>query len=146
MHTELTSLFLSAAAFCVSLSALIVAIFDWNQVGREEPWKLTKVDTDIWLLERVHRSPVMVLSLLNFHGSEVGLTNDADLIDGPFRRGRREVLHIKGSELGTSLDVSYRRAHGRLFRKLLGEEKFQWMGAGDFPTGKGIKHWSTPLY
>lgn len=92
MNTAHLSLLLAGGAFCISLAALIVAILDWNQVGREEPWKLTKLEADIWLLERVQRSPVVLLSLFNFHGSEVEILNDAAMPIGTFRRGRREVL------------------------------------------------------
>lgn len=146
MISENLSLLLAGGAFCISLAALIVAILDWNQIGREEPWKLIKVETDIWLLERVHRSPVVVLSFLNFHGSPVETLNDATMPVGVFRRGRREVLHIENSQLGTFLVISFRRSRGRILEKLMGEEKFQWKETGLYVEGAGVDHWSTPIY
>lgn len=145
MNEYTLSLFLAAGAFCTSAAALVVAVLDWGQVGREEPWKLSKVDADLWILERVHRYPAVILSLGNFHGSAVELSNDADLIVGSFRRGRKEVLYIRGSQLGTSLEVSYRRNHGKLIQKLLGRP-FSWMGPSEYPEGRGVRLWTSPLY
>lgn len=146
MDVGVTPILLSGGAFAVSCAALIVAVLDWAQIGREEPWKLTKVADDIWLLERVHRSPAVILSLLNFHGSEVVAMNDAGFPVGRFRRGRKETFYIAGSHVGTYLDVSYRRDYKGVLRRILGAERFEWLGAGHFAEGRGVKHWSTPIY
>ncbi|MGX1751412.1 hypothetical protein [Glutamicibacter protophormiae] len=139
------SLMLAAGALFTSAAALIVAVLDWRQVGREEPWALTKVSKDLWVLERVHRHPAVILSLGNFHGSSVELTSDADIIAGSFRRGRKEILYIQGSQLGTALEVSYRRDHCGVVRKIFGGP-FEWMGFSHYPEGKGVKFWTSPLY
>lgn len=146
MGTQFLSLLIAAAALCISAFALVVAILDWHQVGREEPWKLTKLDPDIWLLERVHRSPAVIVSLLNFHGSPVEVLNDAAMPVGVFRRGRKEVLCIEGSQIGTFLTVSSRRGRGKLLRRLLGEQKAAWTESGHYANGKGVQRWTTPIY
>lgn len=56
-----------------------------------------------------------------------------------------EVLYIRGSQLGTSLEVSYRRNHGKLIQKLLGGP-FSWMGPSEYPEGRGVRLWTSPLY
>lgn len=104
MNTDELALAVSGLGLVVALVALLVAILDWHQVGREEPWNLTKVQDDIWVLERVHRSPVVITHLMNFHGSEVRVLNDAGMPAAHFRRGRREVLQIRPTP-GTNLTV-----------------------------------------
>lgn len=54
----------------VAMSALTVAILDWHQIGREEPWNLVKVRDEIWVLERVHRSPVVITCPSTFTGAK----------------------------------------------------------------------------
>lgn len=51
MDTDEPALAVSALGLVVALVALLVAILDWHQVGREEPWNLTKVQDDIWVLD-----------------------------------------------------------------------------------------------
>lgn len=135
-------------SLAVAMAALIVAILDWHQVGREEPWNLTKIQHDIWILERVHRSPVTITCLLNFDGGPVDVLNNAGFPVPLFRRGRREVLRIRPA-VGTSLTVFYRRSWwwqrtwNRLRRNGLPGHLRNW------PSTEGMKdakQWTTPIY
>ncbi|MDO5878235.1 hypothetical protein MG599_23495 (plasmid) [Paenarthrobacter sp. SD-1] len=154
MKTDELALLVSAIGLVVALVALIVAILDWHQVGREEPWNLTKVQEDIWVLERVHRRPVVITYLLNFHGSEVRVLNDAGMPAAHFRRGRKEVLQIRPT-LGTSLSVFSRRyplrlrAWDRLSRipglARVRVDRFAHLRMEPSEAMKGDQ-WHTPLY
>ncbi|WP_157407593.1 hypothetical protein [Arthrobacter sp. ZBG10] len=138
----------TALSLIVAMFALLVAIMDWHQIGREEPWNLTKVQDDIWVLERVHRSPVMITCLLNFHGGEVKVLNDAGMPVAHFRRGTKEVLRIR-SALGTNLTVFYRpyplrlRLWDRIRRVPRMDHIREW---GNPPDSKKTKQWYTPIY
>lgn len=135
-------------SLAIAMGALIAAILDWHQVGREEPWNLLKVQDNIWVLERIHRAPVTVTFLLNFHGGAVDVLNGAGFPAAIFRRGRKEVLRIEPA-LGTSLTVFYRRswwlqrAWNRLRKKGLPGHLRDW------PSPEGMykaKTWHTPVY
>lgn len=156
MDTDELALAVSALGLFVALVALVVAILDWHQVGREEPWNLTKVQDDIWVLERVHRSPVVITYLLNFHGSEVRVLNDAGMPAAHFRRGRKEILQIQPT-LGTNLTV-FSKPYPRRLRVLdrlpriprldhLRVSRFDHLRVWGTPEGmKNAQQWHTPLY
>ena len=136
--------------------ALVVAILDWHQVGREDPWSLKKVQDNIWVLERVHRSPVVITELLNFHGGEVRVLNDAGMPAAHFRRGRKEVLQINPA-LGTNLTV-FSKPYPLWLRVL---DRLSWIpwfshsrvsrykhlqAWGTSEGMKGAQQWHTPIY
>ena len=157
MDTDELALAVSALGLAVALVALLVAILDWHQVGREEPWSLTKVQDDIWVLERVHRSPVVITYLLNFHGGEVQVLNDAGMPAAHYRRGRKQVLRIQPT-LGTYLTVFSKpysprlRVWDRLCRLIprlgrLQVSRYQHLEEWGTPKGmKGAQEWNTPIY
>lgn len=130
---------LALGALIVSMLALIVALLDRQQISREEPWRLTKLHEDYWLLERVHRSRAVITMAFNFHGTGVDFVNDAAYPAQVFRRGSREVLRIRPSVAGTSLTINFRRPplrdkHNRTFN------------SGELVPSRGEKTWSTPIY
>lgn len=138
----------TALSLVVAMAALIVAVLDWHQVGREEPWNLTKVQDDIWVLERVHRSPVVITYLLNFHGGEVKVLNDAGMSVAHFRRGRKEVLRIEPA-LGTNLTVFFRPYPWwlRIWDRLRRTPRVDHLQAWGTPAGmKDAQQWYTPIY
>ena len=137
----------TALSLIVASFALTVAILDWHQIGREEPWDLAKVRDDIWVLERVHRAPVVITCLLNFHGGEVKVLNDAGAPVALFRRGKKEVLRIAPA-LGTNLTVFYRPYPLRLrvWDNLRGRQMKHIQEWGDPPDTSTTKQWSTPIY
>lgn len=121
--------------------ALIVALLDWQQVSREEPWRLTKLYEDYWILERVHRRKATITNAFDFHGTGVAFVNDAGMPRPVFRRGTREVLQISPSTPGTQLTLNYRRLR---FWERPGISSFN--ASGSLVPGKGEKTWSTPVY
>jgi len=156
MDADELALVVSALGLVVALVALVVAVLDWHQVGREEPWNLTKVQEDIWVLERVHRSPVVITYLLNFHGGEVRVLNDAGMPAAHFRRGRKEVLKIRPA-LGTNLTVFSKpypwwlRAMDRLswipWFNHSRVSRYKHLQEWGTPEGmKGTQNWHTPIY
>jgi hypothetical protein len=130
---------LALGALIVSMLALIVALLDWQQISREEPWQLTKLHEDFWLLERVHRRRAVITAAFNFHGTGVDFVNDAGFPAQIFRRGSREVLRIRPSVVGTHLTINFRRPR-------IGEKHNHTFNAGGLEPGKGERTWSTPIY
>lgn len=131
----------------VAMVALIVAVLDWHQVGREEPWSLTKVRDNIWVLERVHRSPVTITALLHFEGGPVDVLNNAGFPVGIFRRGTKETLRITPA-IGTSLTVFYRRIpRWKMVARKMAKKSAPLSPA--WPSHEGMRDahiWSTPIY
>lgn len=109
----LWALMVSAAALLAAMAALVVAILDWQQITREEPWSLTKLDAEYWLLERVHRRKVWITGAYAFHHSAVSFVNDAAAPVQVFRRGTRAILRVAPNGKGASLSILYRTAKRR---------------------------------
>ncbi|SDS41288.1 hypothetical protein SAMN04489743_4107 [Pseudarthrobacter equi] len=139
------------ASHAISTEALDVAIKDWKQVGREEPWSLTKLEGNYWLLERNHYDPaVVVMAEATPHcgGSTVEFQNPAGAPVAIFRRGSRIVLNIPATNVGTFLSLWYRE-----FSET--EEVPQWntsyfsgssMSEGGVRHAAGALKWDTALY
>lgn len=136
----LWALIVSGLALLAAMAALVVAILDWQQITREEPWNLTKLDAEHWLLERVHRRKVWITGANAFHHSPVGFVNDAAHPTQIFRRGTRQVLRVEPNGVGSTLTVIYRNVKR-------GETRNTYFGTGsNLLPGEGELQFSTPLY
>lgn len=136
----LWALIVSGGALIVSLFALGVAILDWQQITREEPWKITKLDAEHWLLERVHRRRVFITSAFAFHHSTVEFVNDAAFPAAAFRRGTTAVLHMAANGRGRTLTIISRKARR-------GENNNTYYEhAGTLVARKGEREFRTALY
>lgn len=133
-------LFIGGGGFLVAVLSLAVGVLAYRHQRGTEPWKLTKVGESLWSLERVGRREVFITHLLNFHGTEVKVMNDAGAAFGRFRRGSSVILRMDPSIPGTSLTVWYRRVSWS-------ERKTAYAPEYDDPTVIG-KHlsWSAPIY
>ena len=130
---------LALGALCVSMLALLVALLDWQQISREDPWRLTKLHEDYWLLERVHRQRAVITQAFNFGGTGVQFLNAAAFPAQVFRRGSREVLCISPSIMGTHLTINSRRPRLR-------QKHNAHFNSGELVPGKGERSWTTPIY
>lgn len=137
----LLTLLTSLVALVVAATALIIAIFDWQQIGREEPWSLTKLNGDYWRLERVHRKPVVITGLSNFHGGGVQVINDAGIPVKTMRRGTQIVIRIDHSVVGTELSVISRRVKRREAQTMPSFQAYGRLMAASDET-----MWMTPIY
>lgn len=138
----------TALGLVIALVALLVAVLDWHQVGREEPWNLTKVRDDIWVLERVHRSRALIYALHNHGGDRVKVLNRAGMPVQHFRRGSKQVLRI-APELGTNLTIFYRTypLPTRAWDRLRGHARRDHIDTWNSPQAtEGKRTWETPLY
>lgn len=139
------------ASHRISETSLEVAINDWKQVGREEPWSLIKLDKDYWLLERLHYDPAAIIGTdVSPHcgGSEVLFQNSAGFPTTPLRRGGKIVLQIPASNPGASFSLYYRE-FGEAEPVPARNELFfagpPWSDDG-IAAREGSKEWTTPLY
>lgn len=137
----LLTLLTSLVALVVAATAMIIAILDWQQVGREEPWSLTKLHGDYWRLERVHRKTVVITALSNFHGGGVQVINDAGIPVKTMRRGTQIVIRIDHSVVGTELNVISRAVKKNEVQPLLGVQAY-----GRLTPNKDETVWLTPIY
>lgn len=112
--------FVSLVALMVSLVAFIVAVADWLQLGREEPWVPTWTGKGTCILKRQHYWPVWIEGFLNFRGGQVSTINDAAFPAQLLYRNQSVVIEVNPTILGTVLHVFYRRATiGELSRRHL---------------------------
>jgi hypothetical protein len=106
----LWSLVISSVAVLASSAAVVVAILDWQQVSREEPWELEKLDAEHWRLRRNHRRRVFISAAGIFHHSGVEWINDAAFPAGVFKRGTTAVLRTAPNPRGAWLTLTVRKA------------------------------------
>ncbi|WP_426938577.1 hypothetical protein ACQCSV_13540 [Pseudarthrobacter sp. S3] len=143
----LWALIVALLSLMVALGAGFVAYLDYQQIGREEPWKLTKVQDEIWLLERVHRRPATisgfdVTTLCDV--VQVSWLNPAAFPAKVFRRGSQELLRIETASVGVHLDF-YSREYG-IFNRLP-THNTSYLGSARGTEGLGtLKTWTTALY
>jgi hypothetical protein len=143
----LWALIVALLSLLVALGAGFVAYLDFHQVGREEPWKLTKVQDEIWLLERVHRRPATisgfdVATLCDV--VQIGWLNPAAFPAKVFRRGSQELLRIETVSVGVHLEF-YSREYGGLNRVPSHNESYVGSVRG-VPDMDKLKTWTTALY
>jgi hypothetical protein len=144
----LWALIISMLSLLVALIAGFVAYLDYHQVGREEPWKLTKVQDEIWLLERVHRRPATIsgfdiTTLCDV--VQISALNPAGFPAKVFRRGSQELLRIETESVGVHLEVCSREygffdkvpAHNTSYQDNI--RGMQW-------GTDNLKSWTTALY
>ncbi|MGO4587019.1 hypothetical protein AB4Z38_24520 [Arthrobacter sp. 2RAF6] len=144
----LWALIVALLSLLVALGAGFVAYLDYHQVGREEPWRLTKVQNDIWLLERVHRRPA---TLSGFDGTslcdavQVAWLNPAGFPAKVYRRGSQELLRIQTSGVGMHLEF-YSREYGVFDRLPAHNKSYLANVRGGVKGMDKLKTWTTALY
>lgn len=143
----LWAIIISLLSLLVALGAGFVAYLDYHQVGREEPWKLTKVQDQIWLLERVHRRPATisgfdVTTLCDV--VQVGWLNPAAFPLKVFRRGSQELLRVETASVGVHLEF-YSREYG-LFDKVPAHNTSYLANVRGTQGMDKLKSWTTALY
>lgn len=97
-----------AVAVFLGIPGLILAWLAHKRERDTDPWKLTKLNTDVWELERRQKMSVWITHLLNFSGAEVQVLNGAGAPVFPYERGKKVSLRISPSIPGTQLTVFYR--------------------------------------
>jgi hypothetical protein len=143
----LWALIVALLSLLVALGAGFVAYLDFHQVGREEPWKLTKVQDEIWLLERVHRRPatisgVDVTTLCDV--VHVAWLNPAGFPAKVFRRGSQELLRIETVSVGVHLEF-YSQEYGAV-AKLPSHNRSYVASVRGAQGMEKLKTWTTALY
>lgn len=143
----LWALIVSLLSLVVALGAGFVAYLDYHQVGREEPWKLTRVQDQIWLLERVHRRPATisgfdVTTLCDV--VQISWLNPAAFPAKVFRRGSQELLRIETASVGVHLEF-YSREYG-IFDKVPAHNASYLANIRGVQGGGKLKPWTTALY
>ncbi|MDJ0317635.1 hypothetical protein [Arthrobacter antibioticus] len=134
-----------------SQESLQVAINDWKQVGREEPWSLTKLDKNYWLLERLHYNPAAIVAAEaspHCGGSAVNFQNPAGAPVSISRRGAKVVLEIPSTNPGASLTLYYREfaeSEAVPTRNQLYFAGNAWSDEG-VAARDGSNDWTTALY
>ncbi|UZX02487.1 hypothetical protein F8G81_07545 [Arthrobacter sp. CDRTa11] len=131
----------------VALGAGCVAYLDYHQVGREEPWRLTKVQDEIWLLERVHRRPATISGVdaaALCDVVQVGWLNPAAFPAKVFRRGSQELLRIDTASVGVHL-LFYSREY-EIFRKVPAHNTSYLASIRGAQGVEKLKIWTTALY
>lgn len=101
--------FVAGASLFVSLVAFLIAILDWLQIGREEPWQVQWTSNGGFILKRQHYWPVWIQNIHNFHGGQVNVLNDAAFIPWPVKRNAETLLRVNPVSEGTFITVCYRR-------------------------------------
>ncbi len=101
--------FVAGASLFVSLVAFLIAILDWLQIGREEPWQIQWTVNGGFILKRQHYWPVWIQNIHNFHGGQVNILNDAASIPWPVKRNAETLLRVDPVSEGTFITVCYRR-------------------------------------
>ncbi|AUI52912.1 hypothetical protein [Arthrobacter crystallopoietes] len=81
-----------AVAVFLGIPGLILAWLAHKRERDTDPWKLTKLNTDVWELERRQKMPVWITHLLNFSGAEVQVLNGAGAPVFPYERGKKVSL------------------------------------------------------
>ena len=101
----LWALIISCLSFLGTAGAVTISFMDWRQVGREEPWRLTKVQEGVWLLERLHHGSVFLRHVYAYPDAEVSFGNPVGSPYFPFRRGTKELIFIKDCAPGMFLEI-----------------------------------------
>lgn len=101
--------FVAGASLFVSLVAFLIAILDWLQIGREDPWQIQWTANGGFILKRQHYWPVWIQNIHNFHGGQVNVLNDAAFIPWPIKRNAETLLRVNPVSEGTFITVCYRR-------------------------------------
>lgn len=144
----LWALVISMLGLLVALIALFVALLDYQQVGREEPWKLTKVQDEIWLLERVHRRPATISGFditTICDVVHISALNPAGFPAKVFRRGSQELLRIETISVGVHLEVSSRE-YGVFDKVPAYNTSYQTNMRGEQQSMVKLKTWTAALY
>jgi hypothetical protein len=143
----LWALIVALLSLLVALGAGFVAYLDFHQVGREEPWRLSKVQEEIWLLERVHRRPATISGFditTVCDAVQISALNPAGFPTKIFRRGSQELLRIQTESVGVHLEV-YSREHGFFDKVPAHNTSYQDIRGFQWETDN-LKTWTTALY
>lgn len=100
---------ISVISLFVALTAFIISILDWLQIGREEPWEIQWSSGGYFVLKRLGYWPVVVQNIHNFHGGMVTVHNDSGFIPGVMGRNSRQLVEVDPVIPGTFIFVLYRR-------------------------------------
>lgn len=155
------AILIAAVTLFFTMRAVHIGKKTYHQIDREEPWKLTKIDSTNWLLERVHPITATLVGERVFpHYTETVY----ELVEIPvkycqigtspymhFGRGTKIVLTMSEMPVGSLFKLYYREHKVRFpfYRKLhtLKEGDYRPNITSTFlDLAAGVKEWSTPLY
>ena len=103
--------FITILTVLTLLAAVISAYYAWKMHRHEmkmvEPWSLTKIKDDYWLLERKHPK------LATIYGEEITPDRKSHQItitsteDGFYKKGSKAVIRITPTEIGSIFNLYY---------------------------------------
>lgn len=133
----------------VTLFGVVIAFVAYRyQIAMIEPWSMTKIEDNLWMLERNRPKLATIYGYVGGYlcdRYDVTFLNPAVQPAGYFKKGTKILVQTGSLPKGASFVIAYREHYreGLLF-------KYPYRGRLDAPSieslPRGVKTWTTCLY